>query len=156
MVYINGCRIPSFAIFLCGLLQERGISALSGPETIRPAVSEYVNSLRETHARFYSIDDDCVPSAIVYWRIGSITAAMTGGTPTHGVNTSWYEPNLSWSEIGALRFDPDSKQLRLAIDKNRDGTPSSIWRCYNGWAAAAVLEGLCERRLHEESTTVDL
>lgn len=30
----------------------------------------------------------------------------------------------------------------LVTDKNRDGSPSSIWRCYNGWAAAAILEGL--------------
>ena len=36
----------------------------------------------------------------------------------------------------------------LVVEKNRDGTPYSIWRCYNGWAAAAVLEGLCEHELH--------
>jgi hypothetical protein len=32
----------------------------------------------------------------------------------------------------------------LTIDRNPDGSPSSIWRAYNGWAAAALLEGLCE------------
>jgi hypothetical protein len=34
----------------------------------------------------------------------------------------------------------------LVVDKNPDRSPSSIWRCYNGWAAAAILEGLCEER----------
>ncbi len=34
----------------------------------------------------------------------------------------------------------------LVTDKNRDGSTSSICRCYNGWAAAAVLEGLFERK----------
>jgi hypothetical protein len=27
---------------------------------------------------------------------------------------------------------------------NGDGTPSTIWHSYNGWAAAATLEGLLE------------
>ena len=30
----------------------------------------------------------------------------------------------------------------LVVEKNRDGSPYSMWRCYNGWAAAAVLEGI--------------
>ena len=34
----------------------------------------------------------------------------------------------------------------LVTDKNRDGTLSSIWHCYNGWAAAAVLEKLVEQK----------
>ncbi len=35
----------------------------------------------------------------------------------------------------------------LVTERNRDGSPYSIWRCYNGWAAAAILEGFCEADL---------
>ncbi len=35
----------------------------------------------------------------------------------------------------------------LVTERYADGTPCSIWHCYNGWAAAAALEGLCERWL---------
>lgn len=30
----------------------------------------------------------------------------------------------------------------LVVEKNRDGSPYSVWLCYNAWAAAAMLEGI--------------
>jgi len=95
LVYISGCRTPSLEECLCKLLHEQKKEVVIEPQHIRFAIREYVASLREAYDRFYSIDDDSVPCAIVYWGIGGITAAMTGGTPVHDGTTSWFEPNLS-------------------------------------------------------------
>ena len=119
LVYINGCRTPSLEAFLCRRLHAHGPEALLEPQAVRMAIGEYVTSLRDAFDRFYSIDDDSVPSAIVYWGIGSITAAMTGGTPVHDGTTSWLEPNLSWSEVDALKLDPGSRWLRFAVEVNK-------------------------------------
>lgn len=119
LVYVNGCRTPSLETFLCRRLHEQEPEAVLEPQAVRLAIREYVASLREAYDRFYSIDDDSVPCAIVYWGIGSITAAMTGGTPVHDGTTSWLEPNLSWPEVDALEFDPGNKWLRFAVDVNK-------------------------------------
>lgn len=57
-----------------------------------------------------------------------------------------YPDITQFGRYGVLteRFCPSDG---LVTDTNRDGSPYSIWRCYNGWAAAAVLEGLCEAHL---------
>ena len=119
LVYINGCRTPSLESFLCRRLCEQGVGAVIEPEAVRSAIHEYVASLRESYARLYSIEDDSVPSAIVYWGIGSITAAMTGGNPAHDGTTSWLEPNLPWPDVDALKFNPANKWLRFAMDLNK-------------------------------------
>jgi hypothetical protein len=119
LIYVNGCRTPSLEGFLCRRLHEQEPAAAMEPQAVRLAISEYVVSLREAYDRFYSIDDDSVPSAIVYWGIGSITAAMTDGTPWHDGTTSWLEPNLPWPEVDALKFDPTNKWLRFAVDVNK-------------------------------------
>ena len=41
----------------------------------------------------------------------------------------------------AARFCPSDG---LTLETFPDGTPSSLWFACNGWAAAAVLEGLAE------------
>jgi hypothetical protein len=39
----------------------------------------------------------------------------------------------------------------LNVERYGDGTPASMWFSYNGWAAAAALEAVCERLLMEKS-----
>lgn len=119
LVYINGSRTPNLEGFLCRCLYEQGAETATRPEAVRTAIQKYVASLRAAYERFYAIDDDCVPCAIVYWGIGSITAAMVGGTPIHDGSTSWLEPNLSWPEADALKFAPDNKWLRFAVEVNK-------------------------------------
>lgn len=119
LVYINGDRSPSLNAFLCARLHEHGPAALLAPGAVERAVREYAALLRESFPRFYSIDDDSVPCAAVYWGIGGITAAMVGRDPSHDSTTSWLEPNLSWPAIDRLTFDPANKWLCLARDVNR-------------------------------------
>ena len=61
-----------------------------------------------------------------------------------GVNcVSLYPEVAGYGEPGVLteRFCPSDG---LLIESFPDGSPSSIWFSYNGWAATAVLEGLIE------------
>lgn len=126
LVYVNGCRTPNLESFLCKRLHEEGVEAVLEPDAVRSAIHEYVTCLRESYEQFYSIDDDSVPSAIVYWGIGSITAAMTGGCPTHDATTSWLEPSLSWPDVDALKFNPANKWLRFAVDLNK-----ALWEAWD-------------------------
>jgi hypothetical protein len=119
LVYINGCRTPSLEGFLCRRLHDQGPEVATKPGAVGPAIREYVTSLRGANDEFYAIDDDSVPCAIVYWGIGSITAAMTDGNPVHDGTTSWLEPNLAWPEVDVLKFDPGNKWLRFAVEVNK-------------------------------------
>jgi len=119
LVYINGGRTPSLESFLCGRLHDQGPEAATKPAAVRAAIGEYVASLRGAYDGFYAIDDDKVPCALVYWGIGGITAAMTGGEAVHDGTTSWLEPNLPWAQANALRFDPANRWLRFAVDVNK-------------------------------------
>ena len=125
LVSINGARNPSLESFLCTRLHERGPEAALAPGAVEFAVREYVDLLRKSYDQFYSIEDDNVPCAIVYWGIGGITAAMVGRDPIHDGATSWLEPNLSWPEIGRLAFDPANKWICFARDLNR-----ALWNCW--------------------------
>lgn len=126
LVYVNGCRNnPSFERILCAKLHERGDEATLAPGMVESAVREYVGILREAHDQFYTIEDDSVPCAVVYWGIGGITAAMVGRDPIHDGTTSWLEPNLSWSETDRLAFDPENKWIRFARDVN-----CALWNCW--------------------------
>lgn len=127
LVYVNGARHPSLEGFLCSWLHERGADACLSPGAVEPAVRQYVDQLRAAREPFYVIDDDCVPSALVYWGIGGITAAMTGLEPVHDGVTSWLEPRMGWDDIGRLAFDPANRWVRFAVDVNR-----ALWRCWDG------------------------
>ena len=119
LVYINGGRTPSFEVFLCRLLHAQPPGVMLRPDAIRAAVRGYVASLRDAYDACYAIDDDKVPCAVVHWGMGGVTAAMIGGDPVHDGGTSWLEPNLSWSEINGLAFDPGNQWLRFAVDVNQ-------------------------------------
>lgn len=124
LVYMNSC--PSLESFLCTRLHERGPKTALTQKDVESGIREYVNTLRESYDQFYTINDDSVPSAIVYWGIGSITAAMVGRDPVHDGSTSWLEPNLSWPEIEHLTFNPDNKWIGFARDINR-----ALWNCWD-------------------------
>jgi len=119
LVYVNGGRTPSLEVFLCQYLHAQAPEVATKPETIRAAIQAYVASLREAYPRFYAIDDDKVPCAVVHWGMGGVTAAMIGGTPLHDGGTSWLEPNLDWPDIAPLKFDPDNPWIRFAVDVNQ-------------------------------------
>lgn len=124
LVYINGEHgCPSLEEFLCTRLHEGGQHTALGASAAQSAVQEYISLLRQSYDRFYLIDDDSVPCAIVYWGIGGITAAMIGRDPIHDGHTSWLEPNLSWQEIDQLAFDPENKWIGFARDVNR-----ALWK----------------------------
>ena len=54
-----------------------------------------------------------------------------------------YPEVTGYGRYGILteRFCPSDG---LIMEQYTDGKPSSIWFSYNGWAAAAVLEGITE------------
>ena len=54
-----------------------------------------------------------------------------------------YPEKAGYGRYGVLteRFCPSDG---LLIERYPDGTPASIWFSYNGWAAAAALEGLLD------------
>ena len=61
-----------------------------------------------------------------------------------GVNIVSLYPHVSgYGSPGVIteRFCPSDG---LTVETFPDGSPSSLWFSYNGWAAAAVLEGLTE------------
>lgn len=62
----------------------------------------------------------------------------------HSLNClALYPATSGYGEPGIIteRFCPSDG---LNIETYPDGSPSSIWFSYNAWAAAAILEGLCE------------
>lgn len=126
LVYVNGSRHPSLDGFLCSRLHERGPVATMAQTAVTSAIHEYLRQLRSSYDQFYTIDDDGVPCAIVYWGIGGITAAMCGGEPFHDGGTSWLEPNLGWHEIERLAFEPDNKWIGFARNVNR-----VLWDCWD-------------------------
>jgi hypothetical protein len=113
LVYINGSRYPSLEAFLCMRLYERGPETTLAPRAVGSAVQEYVALLRESYDRFYAINDDSVPCAIVYWGTGGITAAMIGGDPMHDEITSWLELSSRGPRSRAWPLIPPTSGLAL-------------------------------------------
>jgi len=123
LVYVN--RKLRFAYpdnFLCLQLFESGQGDVLQHEHVEPMITAYLCQLRDSYRSVYGLDDDLLPCANVYCGIGSITAAMTGREPVHDGITSWLEPNLTWEEIGQLRFDPDNRWVQFTLHVNQ-----SLW-----------------------------
>jgi hypothetical protein len=125
LVYVGRDRCASLEGFLFPRLFSGPAGALPSSERVRTWVGEYVGLLRESYGALHAIDDDIVPCAVVYWGIGSITAAMTGLEPEHDGRTTWLEPGLDYERIESLRFDPGNKWIQLAVDINR-----ALWACW--------------------------
>lgn len=68
-----------------------------------------------------------------------------------GVNCVGLYPDISGYGIRGVLTERFCPSDGLVIETFPDGSPSSIWFSYNGWAAAAVLEGLCEDLLDVKS-----
>ena len=128
LVFVNSWRHASLEGFLCGELHRNGPERVLNPNCLDAIIGRYVEQARDSLKNVYAVDDDCVPSgAFVYAGIGVINAAITGLEPFHDECTSWLEPNLSWEQIDNLRFDPDNKWVRFALDVNR-----ALWRRWEG------------------------
>ena len=61
-----------------------------------------------------------------------------------GVNTVSLWPDVTGYGIRGVMTERYCQSDVMFLDNNPDFTPSSLWRSYNGWAAAATLEGLIE------------
>jgi hypothetical protein len=118
LVYLNR-NYASLEGFLNATLFEGPVERLLNPAGIPAMIGEYVRQLRDSYRNVYVTDDDTVPSAMVYWGVGGITAAMTGLEPRFAPDTSWLEPNLSWDQIARLRFDPENRWVRFALHLNQ-------------------------------------
>jgi len=116
----RGCDLEGF---LCRNFLDRGAEAMLGEGFIDGLIEGYVAEFRCNAPNLARFDDDCVPTALVYWGIGGIAAAMTGGEPFHDGTTSWLEPNLDWDRIAELRFDPNNKWVQFALHVNQ-----ALWR----------------------------
>ena len=127
MAYIYWDRGCSLEAFLVGKFNQRPAAQVLDPANIPGMISEYVGGLRDSFAQVGRFDDDAVPTALVYWGIGAIAAAMTGLDPVHDKVTSWLEPNLPWERIEELRFDPDNKWIQFALRVNRE-----LWKHWDG------------------------
>ena len=119
LVCIWGDRGHSLPAFLCTRFNEEPVEKVLDPGNIPGMIAEYVRLLRERFENIYWFDDDVAPSAVVYWGVGSITAAMTGLEPFHDEITSWLEPSLPWEQIDELAFDPSNKWVRFALRVNQ-------------------------------------
>jgi len=111
---------------LCGDLNSLPVEQALDPDHVESFITDYVRRLRESFKTVYEHDDDVLPCAEVYWGIGGITATIARSDPTFSDGMSWYEPNLSWEEIDGLRFDPDNRWTRYALQINR-----ILWREWN-------------------------
>ena len=61
------------------------------------------------------------------------------------INTVSLYPEVTGYGIQGVLTERFCPSDGLTIETYPDGTPASIWFSYNGWAAAAVLEGLAEQ-----------
>lgn len=120
LVIIDGDRGVSLESVLCSWLSHLQPDDDYSEQSVKNVIAEYVSAFRN-HGRQQSLayDDDMIATALVYWGIGSITAAMTGGTPYHDGYTSWYEPDLSWDQINELQFQQQNRWLQLALHINQ-------------------------------------
>ncbi|MBN2301670.1 MAG: hypothetical protein JXN60_04040 [Lentisphaerae bacterium] len=125
LVYVNRYRLPWFDGFLHRKLAERPMIEWLKAGRIDKMIAEYATLLRKDRPQFFAIDDDAVPSVIVYWGIGGITSAMSGIDFFHDGTNSWLEPNLTWAAIEQLRFDPENPGLQFALQIN-----NALWKIW--------------------------
>ena len=124
MATVWGDRGTSLEGFLTGKFHEHGTEKMMGRAFLEACIEEYLALFRsDGRSEVVRFHDDCVPTALVYWGIGSCNAAITGGKPFHDGTTSWYEPELEWEQIEQLRFDPDNKWVQFALHVNH-----ALWR----------------------------
>ena len=116
-------RGPSLEAFLTEHFLEHGTDAMLREPFVDEIIGDYVARRRDAQSDVLDFDDDCVPTALVYWGIGCCNAAVTGGEPYHDGMTSWFEPELEWDRIADLKFDPDNKWVQFALHVNQ-----AIWR----------------------------
>ncbi len=108
---------------LCGDLNKRPLDEALDEAHVEAMMTAYVQNLRRSFKTVYQYDDDVLPCAEVYWGIGGITAAISEADPLFQDGMSWFEPNMSWEEIEALRFNPDDKWMQHALRINQ-----LLWR----------------------------
>jgi hypothetical protein len=68
-----------------------------------------------------------------------------------GINTVSLYPDVAGYGIRGVLTERFCPSDGLTIEHYLDGSPSSLWFSYNGWAAAAVLEGLAEQLIGIEA-----
>ncbi|MCY2932025.1 MAG: hypothetical protein NTV86_21535, partial [Planctomycetota bacterium] len=119
LFYVWGERGVSLEGFLCQQFKDNPPERVLDEARIPGLIEQYVAQLRQAVDAGYRLDDDATATALVYWGIGALNAAMTGGEPFHDGVTSLFDPNLDWERIDELAFDPDNKWVRFAVAVNR-------------------------------------
>jgi len=127
MVTVSWDRGPSLEAFLTERFLEHGTEAMLREPFIDEFVGDYVARRRGAQDEVLRFEDDCVPTALVYWGVGCLNAAVTGGEPFHDGMTSWFEPELEWGQIADLKFDPDNRWVQFALHVNQ-----ALWRRWDG------------------------
>jgi hypothetical protein len=127
LAYLWWDRGASLESFLCTRFNENPPERVLDPSGVPAMIKEYVALLRQSFANVMRYDDDLVPTALVYWGIGGINAAMTGLEPFHDAVTSWLEPNLPWGQIDRLAFDAGNKWVQFALHVNQ-----ALWDFWDG------------------------
>ncbi|MHC4562326.1 MAG: hypothetical protein ACYS8X_06075 [Planctomycetota bacterium] len=119
MVSSWGDRFVSLESFLCEQMNQRPVEEVIDPRNVPDMIARYIELCHAKCETAENYTDDFVPEALVYWGIGGINAAITGGEPFYDGSTCWYEPELSWEQIETLRFDPDNKWVQFALHVNQ-------------------------------------
>ena len=105
---------PGLSGRLMEMLSAQDPTSLLDQSILRWAVDEYLADLEEACQVLFALQDDYVPSADIYFGIGSITAAMSGQPARFASGTSWCEPCIkTYDDLDGLRFDPDNVWVRL-------------------------------------------
>jgi hypothetical protein len=97
-------------------LEGQGPEELCRREIIRPLVAAYLTEMAEACRSQFVLDDDYIPSAEIYFGIGSITASMCGRAARVLSGTSWCEPAIiTLDDLDCVRFDPGNGWIRLML-----------------------------------------
>ncbi len=120
-LFMQSGILPGFEGHWIKALMSEGLSDLLKPDRIDKINTQYVRELRGKLNHALRIDDDSVPTAEVYFSIGSVTAAMTGRPASFSGDTGWCEPELhDWDDLPKLVFNPDNPWLRFHVLVYRD------------------------------------
>jgi len=101
--------------WLDNVLEKRTMKSLQKND-ISKIDSKFLKEFRASLENYFRFDDDAVPNIEVYFGIGDMTAAMSGGEVIFSSHTSWSEPVVHrWEDIAKLKFDPENISIQFHL-----------------------------------------